>query len=62
MCNLIEYNNNFSGTARSLWQYHKDQPKSSLTDSNSFELKIRFLANTNHQGIINEERAVQLKT
>ena len=62
MCNLIEYNNNFFGTARSLRQYHKDPPKSSLTDSNSFELKIRFLANTNHQGIINEERAVQLNT
>ena len=27
---------------------HKDEPKNSITDSNSFKFKAIFLANTNH--------------
>ena len=25
MCNLIEYNDNYSKTSRSLWQYYRDE-------------------------------------
>ena len=41
MYHLIEYSDNYSGTTGSLWQYHKNEPKT------SFKLKSRFLANTN---------------
>ena len=47
MYNLIEYSNKYSGTTGGLWQYHKDEPKNSITDSNSFKFKAIFLANTN---------------
>ena len=30
--NLIEYNDNYSGTTASLWQYHKDEPKDNITE------------------------------
>ena len=52
MYNLIEYSDNYSGTTGSLWQYHNDEPRNPITDSNSFKFKPRFLAKTNCDGII----------
>ena len=37
--NLIEYSDNCSRTTGGLWQYHKDEPKNPITDSNSFRFK-----------------------
>ena len=37
--NLIEYSDNCSRTTGGLWQYHKDEPKNPMTDSNSFKFK-----------------------
>ena len=37
--NLIEYSDNCSRTTGDLWQYHKDEPKNPITDSNSFKFK-----------------------
>ena len=59
--NLIEYSDNYSGTTASLWQYHKDQSKGPITDSNRFKFKGSFLGNINEDGIINAEIAVTLK-
>ena len=39
MYNLIEYSDNYSKTSGSLWQYYKDHPNDSLTDSKSLNLK-----------------------
>ena len=47
MYNLIEYSDNYSRTTGTLWQYHKNDPKDPITESNSFKF------NTNDQGIIN---------
>ena len=41
MHNLIEYSDNYSKTSGSLWQYYKDDPNDSLTDSESFNLKLK---------------------
>ena len=61
MYNVIEYSDNYSGTAKSSRQFHKDEPKIPITDSNSFKFKARFLANTNNRSIMNAEIAVPLK-
>ena len=61
MYNSIEHRDNYSGTTGSLWQYHKDEPRNPITESNSFKFKARFKANTNNDGIINAEIAVPLK-
>ena len=42
MCNLIEYNDNYSKTSGSLWQYHKDDPNDNLSDSDSFKSKVKI--------------------
>ena len=39
MYNLIKYNDNYSKTSGSLWQYYKDEPNDNLADSDSFKLK-----------------------
>ena len=33
MCNLIEYSDNYAKTARSLWQYFRDEPDNNIEDS-----------------------------
>ena len=33
MYNMIEYNNNYSKTSGSLWQYYKDDPNDNITRS-----------------------------
>ena len=50
MCNLIEYNDNYSKTSGSLWQYYRDEPNHSLTDSESFKSKIKITGNTTADG------------
>ena len=50
MYNLIEYNDNYSKTSESLWQYYKDEPNDNLTDSESFISKIKITGNTPADG------------
>ena len=40
MYNLIEYNDNFSKTSGSLWQYHRDEP--ALNDNGNIIDSILF--------------------
>ena len=42
MYNLIEYNDNYSKTSGSLWQYYRDGPHDNLADSKSFKSKIKI--------------------
>ena len=46
MYNLIEYSDNYSKTSGRLWQYYKDDPNDSLTDSESFKSKVKITGNT----------------
>ena len=41
MYNLIEYNDNYSKTSGSLWQYYRDEPNDNLADSESFKSTIK---------------------
>ena len=50
MYNLIEYNDNCSKTSGSLWQYYRDEPNDNLTDSESFESKIKITGKTPNGG------------
>ena len=61
MYHLIEYSDNYLGTTGIFSQYHRNERKNPITDSNSFKFKSRFLANTNERGIINAKIAVPLK-
>ena len=38
---LIEHSVNYSKISGSLWQYYRDKPNWNLTDSESFESKIK---------------------
>ena len=46
MYNLIEYNDSYSKTSGSLWQYYRDEPNDNLTDSESFKSKIKITGKT----------------
>ena len=46
MYNMIEYNNNYSKTSGSLWQYCKDDPNDNITRSESFKSKIKITGKT----------------
>ena len=61
MYNLIEYSDNYSKTPRTLYHICRDVTHPSITDSESFKFKSRFLDNTNNADIINAEIAVSLK-
>ena len=50
MYNLIEYSDNYSKTSGSLWQYYKDDPNDSLTDSESFKSKVKITEKTPNNG------------
>ena len=43
MYNLIEYNDNYSKTARSVWQCYRVKPNDNLADSESFKFKIKII-------------------
>ena len=46
MYDLIEYNDNYSKTSGSLWQYYRDEPNDNLSDSESFKPKIKITGKT----------------
>ena len=68
--NFIEYNDNYSKTSGSLWQYCKDKPavndNGNIVDFNgenatdSFNFKTKITGQTNDDGIINTEIMVPL--
>ena len=41
MYNFIKHSDNYSKTSRSLWQYYRDEPNATLTESYSFKFKKR---------------------
>ena len=47
---MIEYNNDYSKTSGTLWQYCKDEPNDNLVDSESFKSKIKITGNTPADG------------
>ena len=62
MYNLVECSNNYSKTTGSLWQYYKDEPNVTLTDSESSKSKAKITGkipnDSNTKGV---EIAVLLK-
>ena len=49
MFNLIEYNDNYSDTSRSLWQFKRDEVPNNnvdLTTDNSFKYKAALVGET----------------
>ena len=70
MYNLIEFSNNYSKTAGSLWQYYKDIPAVNndnaavnITDNNltdSFNFKVKMSGQTGDDGTKNVEIMVPL--
>ena len=46
MYDLIEYSNNYSKSSGGLWQYYKDEPNDYLTNSESFNSKVKITAKT----------------
>ena len=50
MYNLIEYNDNYSKTSGSLWQYYKDDPNDNLANSKSFKSKVKITGKTPSNG------------
>ena len=52
MYNLIKYNDNYSKTSGSLWQYYKNEANDNLTDSESFKSKIKTIGNIQKMVII----------
>ena len=50
MYNLIEYNDNYSKSSGSLWQYYNDVAYDNLADSESLKSKIKITGNTAADG------------
>ena len=46
MYDLNEYSDNYSKTSGSLWQYYKDDPNDSMSQSESFKSKIKITGKT----------------
>ena len=46
MYNLIKYSDNYSKTSGSLWQYYRDDPNDNITESESFNNKIKITGKT----------------
>ena len=44
--NLIEYSNNYSKTSGRFWQYYRDEPNATLTESESFKFKAKITGKT----------------
>ena len=57
MYNLIEYNNNYAKTSRSLWQYYRDESNDNLADSESFKSKIKITGKSPDDG---NEKGVEI--
>ena len=50
MYNLIEYSDHYSKTSGSLWQYYRNEPNDNLTNSESFNSKIKITGKTHAAG------------
>ena len=62
MYNLIEYSDNYSKTSGSLWQYYKDDPNDTMTNSKSFKCKVKKTGKTlNNRNAKDVEIIVSLK-
>ena len=61
MYNLLEYNENYTKTSDSLWQYRRDEPDDNITDSKSFKSKSSITDNINNAGTANVKIVVLLK-
>ena len=62
MYNFIEYGNNYSKTSGSLWQYYRDDPSDTITESESFKYKIKITGKTPDAGNTKDVKiAVPLK-
>ena len=60
--NLIEHSDNYSKASGSLWEYYKDDPNDSLTDSESFKSKVKITGKAPNNGNIKDvEIIVPLK-
>ena len=46
MYNLTGYNDNYSETSGSLWQYYKDEKIDDITDYESFKFKTKITGST----------------
>ena len=46
MYNLIDYNNNYSKSSGSLWQYYRDEPSNNLADSKWCKCKVKITGST----------------
>ena len=60
MYNLMEYNNSYSKTSGSLWEYYEDDPNDNMTDCESFKFKSKLENNNVNAGSANVEIAVPL--
>ena len=61
MYNLIEHSYNYSKTSRSLLQFLRHEPHGTITNSELFKFKSRFLDKIFNVGIINAKIAARLK-
>ena len=50
MYNLSGYNDNYSKTSGSLWQYYKDDPNDNIANSESFKSKVAITGKTPNNG------------
>ena len=44
--NLTEYSDNYSKTSGGLWQYYRDNPNDTITQSESFKYKVKITGKT----------------
>ena len=58
MCNLIEYNDNYSKTSGSLWQYYKDDPNDNIENSESIKYKIKITGKTPNNGNTKDDEII----
>ena len=62
--NLLEYSNNYRKTTGSLWNYHRDKPRNTLSsDSESFKYKTSILGKTpeDNDSLTNPKVVIPLK-
>ena len=50
MYNLIKYNDSYSKTSGTLWQYFKDDPNDNIADSKSFKSKVKITGKNPNNG------------
>ena len=60
MYNLIKYSNNYSKASGSLWQHDRDQPNTSIANSESFKFKAKITGSTPDDGNIKDVKILVL--